>query len=932
MSRAGGMTFLLVAIPCVTLAGPVAGTGWSAERGKLTTDTRVSRAGKPSLRIESDGADALVFSAPVSLSIGTRYELSGWVRTEGVTVSDLQRAPIATGAMLQMASMPFDVHSVSLGGTRDWERLSLRFTATRAQDRILLSVGRGGRFQGKAWFSEVSVDDAPAAGPWPIPQAVKKLGPAYRYPHGGWIYLHIEGEPYERGYQHGQLMAREIESYIDRCAAMLDSKAKQAAWRGARVTAEALFLRGFDQEILTEMKGIADGAAAAGAKVFGRNVDLMDIVTANTNVELRTLRSALPMTPSGLEGLGFEPPEYAPRKKSAQVTDHCSAFAATGAATADGKMVMGHITMWGLVLAEQSNVMLDIRPAKGRRMLIQSYPGGIHSGLDWYQNDAGMVLTETTIEQGPFRREGKPVAFRARNAIQYATNLDELTRLLSEDNNGLYTNEWIMGDGKNHEIAMLELGTHKSRLWRSSKKEWFGGTEGFYWGCNNVKDRDVAMEYLPDPKGNYGFRPLFFPHPRDIKWQELYWQHKGRIDQSFGFLAFHTSPLQGGGSMDAKVTSSDMASRSMLWAAIGRPDQNAWVPQSFWRENYPAVVGLYPSGYRLIAAGKTAPAAEESAAAPAKPETKPAKIDPEKLWKGWLLPASAADLWLKAGSLNYRVILLATDPAGTLEGVRAVYRLTAREGDTPLSRLEFSIRSQAPWYLAWRKGALLFHALRQEMGDERFFALMRDFFNRYTTKTVSSAMFLEAAGPQYREFFSRWLDQPGLPGDSGGAVFQLTDLERRLPTAIIVYGTGPDAGANRHAAEELRRKYLQSYDPVEVALRKDFEVSEAELKDHDVIFIGRPESNSALARLAARIGLRYEGEAFELSGKTYASERQALVLAASSPLNPERMIVVIAGNSALETVRAASPPERSWAEYVVLEAGKSMAEGFLKHR
>ena len=41
--------------------------------------------------------------------------------------------------------------------------------------------------------------------------------------------------------------------------------------------------------------------------------------------------------------------------------------------------------------------MIDIKPETGHRLLMQSYPGGIESGLDWYQNDAGIVLTETTI-------------------------------------------------------------------------------------------------------------------------------------------------------------------------------------------------------------------------------------------------------------------------------------------------------------------------------------------------------------------------------------------------------------------------------------------------------------------------------------------------------------------------------------------------------
>jgi hypothetical protein len=122
-------------------------------------------------------------------------------------------------------------------------------------------------------------------------------------------------------------------------------------------------------------------------------------------------------------------------------------------------MVIGHNTWWSLNLAEQTNVMLDIKPASGHRVLIQSYPGGIESGTDWYQNDAGVVLTETTINQTPFNARGTPVAFRARMAIQYSDNIDDVVRILSTQNNGLYTNEWIMGDAKTNEVAIFDLGT-----------------------------------------------------------------------------------------------------------------------------------------------------------------------------------------------------------------------------------------------------------------------------------------------------------------------------------------------------------------------------------------------------------------------------------------------------------------------------------------
>src|SRR6202040_629433 len=173
----------------------------------------------------------------------------------------------------------------------------------RAEDRIILSIGNGGGFRGKAWFDGVSLDEVGSADEWPAREAVKTFGPAYRYPAAGWIYLHIEGKPYERGYQHGYLMAREIPEYLDRCAADLGAGPSTNAqgWAGLRTTASAFFLRGFDREILEEMRGIAEGASDAGIKWQGRRIDLVDIVVANVTVEMGELRSAMSTTPTGLE-------------------------------------------------------------------------------------------------------------------------------------------------------------------------------------------------------------------------------------------------------------------------------------------------------------------------------------------------------------------------------------------------------------------------------------------------------------------------------------------------------------------------------------------------------------------------------------------------------------------------------------------------------
>lgn len=116
---------------------------WTVIRGTATPDSRILHGKNTSLRIERDAVsqDACVGLTPVTLTLGKRYELSGWVRTEALQVRDLDRSPIASGATLTMASMPFDVHSESIGGTQPWTHLTLRFIATRERDEILLTVG-----------------------------------------------------------------------------------------------------------------------------------------------------------------------------------------------------------------------------------------------------------------------------------------------------------------------------------------------------------------------------------------------------------------------------------------------------------------------------------------------------------------------------------------------------------------------------------------------------------------------------------------------------------------------------------------------------------------------------------------------------------------------------------------------------------------------
>ena len=238
----------------------------------------------------------------------------------------------------------------------------------------------------------------------PEPETVFRWDKGYRYMQNGWIVLHIEGEPYERGYQHGRLLAKDIAAHLRSYSQVKNYKAPAESWKTIRMFANALFLRKFDQETLEEMKGIADGAAAAGSRFDGRPVDVLDIVILNCQAEIDSLDEANSATPTGLESKIFRDPQ--PNGQPLPRGEHCSAFAATGPATADGKVVFGHITMWSLYGSNFYNVWLDVQPTKGHRFTMCSYPGGIQSGMDYYVNDAGILINETTITQTKFDVRG----------------------------------------------------------------------------------------------------------------------------------------------------------------------------------------------------------------------------------------------------------------------------------------------------------------------------------------------------------------------------------------------------------------------------------------------------------------------------------------------------------------------------------------------
>jgi aminopeptidase N len=131
-------------------------------------------------------------------------------------------------------------------------------------------------------------------------------------------------------------------------------------------------------------------------------------------------------------------------------------------------------------------------------------------------------------------------------------------------------------------------------------------------------------------------------------------------------------------------------------------------------------------------------------------------------WFGnWVGLESWSDTWRKEGLATYMELLWLArdDPAVLDELVAEMQEEVAEKGhDYPLNQpppdrlLSFD---------SYNRGALLFHALHQEMGDDAFFAGLRLYITRYGGDTASQAEFQavmeEAAGRSLDTFFAEWL-------------------------------------------------------------------------------------------------------------------------------------------------------------------------------
>ncbi|HEV2416743.1 MAG TPA: C45 family peptidase, partial [Terriglobia bacterium] len=328
-----------------------------------------------------------------------------------------------------------------------------------------------------------------------------RLKGSYRFSRGLWNYVHMEGTPAEIGFQHGYLLAPEI---ADAFKAVSFTNCRGTGKDHAffeKAATEMLWPKVYP-EYQEEIEGIHRGLQARGV----RDMNLADVIWLNAMEEL-----------SDYYVPWYDKQHKAPPAPAGK--GHCSAFVATGSMTKDRHIVMAHNCWTSYMHGERWNVIFDIAPKSGYRILMDGFPGIIISDDDFGINSAGFMVTETTITAfHGWNPDGRPEFARARKAMQYASSIDDFVKIMLDENNGGYANDWLLGDRKTNEVAQFELGLKAHKLWRSK--------DGYYVGSNFVSDPKVLAEDTTFDANDLSTSP----NARRVRWEQLMKQYKGQID------------------------------------------------------------------------------------------------------------------------------------------------------------------------------------------------------------------------------------------------------------------------------------------------------------------------------------------------------------------------------------------------------------------
>lgn len=257
----------------------------------------------------------------------------------------------------------------------------------------------------------------------------------------GMKFLKVSGGPYERGCAAGKAMSSSIPAFMEAFVSGAQEEGSKVLkgplasilavpWLNLKpvfAAVSGMAARQFNpkvpEEIRLEIEGLADGAGISYDEAFA-------ISTFLTLVEQKEPLKALSL-PS------------------------CSNVVAFGPATKDGDLVVGRNLDWEFasVLSKHGMVTL-VEPTEGHKFFSVGWPG--QCGTLTAMNDAGLTITEESLEAAETSTKGVPIMILLRQVAQYASSVEEAVAMLKSAP-GTCGYHVTVSDGKGKTARVVEL-------------------------------------------------------------------------------------------------------------------------------------------------------------------------------------------------------------------------------------------------------------------------------------------------------------------------------------------------------------------------------------------------------------------------------------------------------------------------------------------
>lgn len=344
-----------------------------------------------------------------------------------------------------------------------------------------------------------------------------KIKNGFKYEINGWKYISISGKPYERGFAHGKLLKKEIKKCISTMKWNLYNDYGFDA-RFFTLVSNYVFKKYIEDhypEYYSELHGIANGSKS--------KID--EIILWNNYA---SLPYALSSIKDNLHNMSTLMKEYGDILENVDAfgsimeggsADKCSAFMAVGDYTHDGKICCAHNSFDDFITGQYFNVIIDIKPNKGNRILFQSAPGYISSQTDFFITSNGFIGTETTF--GGFNNyvQGSPISCRIRCCMQYAKTLDDYVSILKKHNSGDYANAWLIGNTNTNEIMRIELGLEFVNVEKKKNGYFIGFNAPYDPRIRNIESSNTGFDDIRRHQG-----------ARKVRLEQLMDKNKGKIN------------------------------------------------------------------------------------------------------------------------------------------------------------------------------------------------------------------------------------------------------------------------------------------------------------------------------------------------------------------------------------------------------------------